>query len=109
MKIIRTKRYQKDMKRLGATKAEIAALELAVASEPLSGVVIPGLRGIRKIRFGLGDKGKRGGGRAIYFLLLADDAAAMLFAYSKSGKTNLSETDRRMALAIIKELTDEET
>jgi hypothetical protein len=48
--------------------------------------VIPDLGGIRKLRFSLGGKGKRGGGRAIYFLMVSEDLAFMLFAYAKSEK-----------------------
>ena len=36
----------------------------------------------RKLRFGFGGRGKRGGGRAIYFLMVADGVVAMLFAYA---------------------------
>jgi hypothetical protein len=106
MRVVRTRRYQRDLKRLGLRDAEIAALEEAVAGNPLAGSVIPGLGGIRKLRFSLGGKGKRGGGRVIYFLVLADDTVFMLFAYAKAHQTDLSEEQRRLALAIVKELTD---
>ena len=44
-----------------------------IAQNPLSGDVIPGLQGIRKIRFAFGGRGKRGGGRAIYFLRVTEN------------------------------------
>jgi len=47
--------------------ADIAALEQAVADDPQSGDLIPGLGGIRKLRFALGNKGERGGGRRSTF------------------------------------------
>src|SRR5690606_23484901 len=52
------------------------------------------------------NKGKRGGGRAIYFLMIADDVAIMLFAYAKSEQEDLTRDQRKTALAILKELTD---
>ena len=105
MKIVRTNRYLKDLKRLGATAAEIARLEAEVVSNPLAGDVIPGLGGLRKLRFGYGGRGKRGGGRAIYFLILAEDVAVMLFAYGKASQEDLTQDQRRAALALIKEMT----
>jgi len=65
MKIVQTKRYLKDLKRLGAKAEDIDKLELEIATSLETGDVIPGLEGIHKIRFSIGNKGKRGGGRAI--------------------------------------------
>jgi hypothetical protein len=106
MRIVRTKRYIKDLKRIGAAIADVLALESSIASDPMSGVVIPGLGGIRKIRFRLHGRGKRGGGRAIYFLMLSDEIAVMLFAYAKGDREDLTEEQRKAALAIMKEMKD---
>jgi hypothetical protein len=106
VEIIRTRRYQKDVKRLGLTEMEIRALEQEIASNPQIGDVVPGLGGIRKMRFGFGGRGKRGGGRAIYFLMVSDDAAFMLFAYAKNEQEDLTPDQRRAALAIIEEITN---
>lgn len=106
MRIVRTRRYTKDLKRLGASEKDVAALEHAIAFDPAVGDVIPGLGGIRKLRFGLGRKGKRGGGRAIYFLMVADDVAIMLFAYAKNEQEDLTKEQRKAALEIVKELTN---
>ena len=57
---------------------------------------------------GYGGRGKRGGGRAIYFLMLADDVAVMLFAYGKSTQEDLTQEQKRGALATVKEITDGE-
>jgi hypothetical protein len=108
VKLVRTGRYLKDLKRLGVTTAEVAKLETQVASDPLAGDVIPGLNGLRKLRFGFGGRGKRGGGRAIYFLILAEDMAIMVFAYGKSSQEDLTHEQKRAALALIKEMTDGE-
>ena len=104
MKIVRTQRYQRDLKRIGATQADIDRLEFMVASNPTVGDVIPGLGGIRKVRFRLGNKGKRGGGGAIYFLMVSDELAVMLFAYEKASQADLTEDQRRVAMALLQEL-----
>ena len=95
------------MKRIGATEAEVAALENAIAANPTAGDVVQGLGGIRKIRFGIRNRGKRGGGRAIYFLIVADDTVLMLSAYAKNEQKDLTNEQRKLALEIAKGFTDE--
>jgi hypothetical protein len=107
MRIIRTKRYLKDMKRLGASPTEMSALETSILFDPLGGSVMPGLNGVRKIRFAFGGRGKRGGGRAIYFLKWADEAILMITAYAKNEKQDLSPADRKVLLALVKEFTND--
>ena len=107
MKIVQTKRYLKDLKRLGAKAEDIDKLELEIATSPGSGDVIPGLEGIRKIRFSIGNKGKRGGGRAIYFLMVSEELAVMLFAYAKSEKEDLTNNEKKAAAKLIKEFRDD--
>lgn len=57
----------------------------------------------RSVRDGQQRKARR---RAIYFLMIADDVAIMLFAYAKSEQEDLTRDQRKTALAILKELTD---
>jgi hypothetical protein len=106
VRIIRTNRYRKDLRRLKVTAAEAAAIEAEIASEPEAGDVIQGLSGLRKLRFGFGGRSKRGGGRAVYFLMVADDTAALIFAYAKNEQTDLTEAQKKAAMQIMKELKD---
>jgi hypothetical protein len=96
------------LKRLGASASEIDRLEQTIANNPEAGAVIPGLGGVRKLRFALGGKGKRGGGRAIYFLMVSEDVAVMLFAYAKSDKEDMTPAEKKVALALMKEITDDQ-
>ena len=106
MQIVRTKRYARDIRKLGASYADIASLEQAIANDPFVGDVIPGLAGLRKIRFAISGRGKRGGGRAIYYLILREDVAIMIFAYSKSDQEDLTPEQKKAAKALIEELND---
>lgn len=106
MQIVRTGLYLRQMKRLGASSTDMGRLEAEIALNPQAGDVIPGLMGLRKIRFALGNKGKRGGGRAVYFLMVSDDVAVMIFAYAKSDQEDLTMEQRKAALALLKEMTD---
>jgi hypothetical protein len=108
MKILRTKRYLRDVKHLRLTAPEAALIESAIIENPTVGDVIPGLRGLRKMRFAMGRKGKRGGGRAIYFLIVSDSVAIMMFAYAKSTKEDLYEDERKYALALMERWKNEE-
>jgi hypothetical protein len=47
---------------------EYSELQQALLANPESGVVIPRSGGIRKLRWGVAGRGKRGGIRVIYFL-----------------------------------------
>jgi hypothetical protein len=106
VKIVRTKRYRDDLKRLGVADEDRDAVERTIAANPVAGDVIKGLGGVRKIRFGFGGRGKRGGGRAVYFLMVDKDTAAMLMAYAKNEREDLSATDRKAALALMKVIND---
>jgi hypothetical protein len=106
MEIVRTTRYQKDLKRLGVSLNERAGLETAISNDPTAGDVIKGTGGLRKIRFAFGGRGKRGGGRSIYFLFLSEDTAIMLAAYAKNEKSDLTDDDRKTLTKIAKEFGD---
>lgn len=107
VEIVRTRRYLKDLKRIGAPTPDITAMESSIVADPTIGVVIPGLGGVRKLRFKLGNKGKRGGGRAVYYFMTADDVVLMLAAYAKNDKSDLTSADRRIITGILKEAEGE--
>lgn len=107
MRFVRTRRYVKDLRRIGATEAEADAIERTIAADPTSGAVISGLRGVRKLRFALRNRGKHGGGRAIYFLMVADDTAVLIMAFTKNEQADLGPEQRRAVLGILKELEDD--
>ncbi len=50
---------------------EYAALQQVLIENPESGRVIRGSGGVRKLRWGVAGRGKRGGVRIIYYLRLA--------------------------------------
>jgi hypothetical protein len=102
--IARTPMYLRSIRKLKATADELAAAEAGILAHPEAGQVIPGLKGVRKIRFAMGGKGKRGGGRAIYYVVWAYGRAYMLMAYAKSEKADLAEADRRAIRSVIEEL-----
>jgi hypothetical protein len=104
MELVRTTAFTTAIKKLKVTAAELEALEAEIATNPQGGDVIRGLKGVRKIRFAMGGKGKRGGGRCIYLVLTLEDMVYLLLAYGKSRQTDLSPRQRKDILAFIEDL-----
>ena len=71
---------------------------------PSAGALIQGSGGIRKIRWRVGGRGKRGGIRIIYYLADKHDQILMLYAYSKNKQENLTNGQ----LSILKKVVESE-
>jgi len=63
--------------------------------QPERGDIIPGINGIRKVRFAAGGKGKRGGARIIYYYHVSDSEIFLIKAYAKSKKEDLSSAEKK--------------
>ncbi|OFW43277.1 MAG: transcriptional regulator [Acidobacteria bacterium RIFCSPLOWO2_12_FULL_67_14b] len=68
---------------------EYAAMQQFLVVNPEAGDVIPGSGGVRKLRWGVAGRGKRGGLRVIYFLRLRKDEVWMLTLYAKNVADNI--------------------
>jgi mRNA-degrading endonuclease RelE of RelBE toxin-antitoxin system len=66
-------------------------LKLALVADPEFGVLIPGQKGLRKVRWAAKGKGKRGGSRVIYFYVVEPAGIQLLAIYSKNKKSDLSK------------------
>jgi hypothetical protein len=55
-----------------------------IAVNPEAGDVIPGTRGLRKVRWKRQGMGKRSGARAVYFVRTARGEVSLLVAYAKA-------------------------
>ena len=75
-----------------------------LAKNPQAGDLIPGGSGIRKLRFALPGKGKRGGARLIYYWQTSKDKIYMLLAYAKAKKENLEPAQITILKILVKEL-----
>jgi hypothetical protein len=104
VRIVRTLRYRRDLKKLKASADDLAAMEQALTNNPLSGALIQGLRGMRKARFRIANRGKSSGGRGIYYFVLSDQTVIMLTAYAKAEKDELTPEDRKVILRVLEEV-----
>lgn len=69
---------------------EYSQLQLALVADPEVGSIIPGSGGVRKMRWGIAGRGKRGGLRVIYYLRTRQGQIWMLTLYPKNVAENIS-------------------
>ncbi len=80
----------------------IRQLQFALVSHPEMGTIIPHSGGLRKVRWSMGGRGKRGGVRAIYYWVVEEDKILMLFMYPKNEKDDLTPQQLKVLREIVK-------
>lgn len=80
---------------------ELLKLQLYLCDYPDHGNLIAGSGGIRKMRWRIPGRGKRGGARIIYFAAIADRRILLLDIYEKSEKEDLSKAELRNLKGIV--------
>ncbi len=93
MSVVETERFLKDTKPL-MSDTERGELVAFVGANPEAGEIIPETGGVRKIRWALAGRGKRGGARVIYYYHSERLPVFLLAAYAKGEKANLSQAER---------------
>ena len=73
---------------------ERSELVVFVGANPDVGDVIPETGGVRKVRWSVGGKGKRGGVRVIYYFHSEAFPLLLLTVYAKNQKANLTKAER---------------
>lgn len=68
---------------------EYAELQRHLNERPESGAVVPGAGGVRKLRWAVSGRGKRGGLRVIYYLRSTRGEIWMLTLYGKNVRENI--------------------
>ena len=79
------------------------ALQFALALRPEQGALIPGSRGLRKLRWGVEGRGKRGGLRVIYHWDASQELAYMLFVYAKNEQGDLTPAQVKVLSRLVRE------
>ena len=77
------------------TESEKESLVFYLACHPDAGELIRETGGLRKLRWGVGGKGKRAGARVIYFFHNEKMPLYLLTVYAKGEKVDLSNEQRR--------------
>lgn len=72
---------------------EVEALIDLLAAEPERGDLIRGTGGVRKVRFGVSGRGKRGSVRVVYYFYNDSMLVFLLTVFAKNEKDNLSNAE----------------
>ena len=77
------------------SRDERKALIDTLAGSPLAGDLIPGMGGVRKLRFAARGRGKSGSFRVIYYFLHKNQPIFALLVYGKNEQSDLSPAQRK--------------
>ena len=83
---------------------EYRLLQLHLIGHPDAGAIIPASGGLRKVRWRLPGRGKRGGARVIYYWKTARARLYLLFLYPKNVRSDLTPAQLRTLRKLV---TDE--
>lgn len=95
--VVETPTFQKQAEKIWSESERMDFIDW-IAENPLSGDVIPGAQGARKVRWSVAGRGKRGGVRVIYFNLTNQGVLILLMDYTKSEQSNLEPGEIRKAI-----------
>ena len=101
---IETTVFTRQWQALGLTEDDLEELQRQIMENPQVGKVIQGTGGIRKMRFTLPGKGKRGGSRVCYVDFVLYETVYLMTAYGKGEKTDLTETEKQNLKAVVSEI-----
>ena len=82
---------------------EYRLLQLYLVQRPDAGSLIKGSAGLRKARWSVGPRGKRGGVRVIYYWAPRLGRLLMLLMYAKSERQDLTPAQLRILRRLIEE------
>ncbi len=102
MRFIETPVFTKEVRDLLADD-EYRALQLALLFRPVQGAIIPGSGGLRKLHWGIGGRGKRGGLRVIYYWAAEEEIFYLLFVHAKNVQEDLTPLQLRVLGRLVRE------
>jgi hypothetical protein len=79
--------------------AERAGIVDVIAASPDAGSIIQGSKGLRKLRVALAGRGKRGGGRIIYWYHSPGYPAVLLWVFAKNEADDLTAKQLKLLVA----------
>jgi hypothetical protein len=99
--VVEMPQFVADVKSARLTDPERLALINRIAADPMTGDLIQGTGGARKVRFAGRSKGKSGGYRVITFYTGERFPVFLLALYAKGERANLSKAERNELRSIL--------
>lgn len=99
--------FTRRWKDIGLGDEELRELQIMLLKDPKSGPVMEGTGGIRKVRFPLENKGKRGSVRVCYTDFEEYEVTCLITAFEKKDKDNLSDDEKKVLKKLVKSLKSE--
>jgi hypothetical protein len=101
VEFVRFPAFEKSAKGL-VSEADILELEMHLAVHPHAGDLIPGGRGLRKLRRPAKGRGKRGGARVIYYHVNTQHLILLIVAYAKNEQEDLDRRQLQILAQLVK-------
>lgn len=92
--VLLTPTFLRQVNAVGLDEDELQEIVTVIATEPLSGDLVAGAGGARKLRHAAHGKGKSGGYRTIHYFGGEDIPVFLLAIYGKSQKSALSTAEK---------------
>ena len=102
MELIETSIFTKQITAL-LSDEEYAGFQFRIAAHPEMGALIRGGGGLRKVRVGVGSRGKSGAARVIYYWAVRKHTILLLYAYRKSAAADLTPRQIAQLAKVVKE------
>ncbi len=81
---------------------EFRALQNHLLVQPDAGDLIQGAAGLRKLRWSLAGRGKRGGARVIYYHWVSADQVYLIYGYAKNEQEDLTRAQLKLLSQLMK-------
>ena len=86
------------------TDEDLRNLQNFLLAAPHAGDVIRGASGLRKLRWSVQGRGKRGGARVIYYRYVPADRIYLIYGYLKSEQEELTRDQVKVMAGLMKDI-----
>lgn len=104
--VVESQSYLSDALRQLTEEERIHIID-TLAGNPVQGVLIKGTGGLRKVRIGFAGRGKRGGGRVVYWFHSIDYPIVLLAMFAKNEASDLTDAERKALRAVADRLIED--
>ena len=101
--VVETPSYLADAEKTLSQTERDAVIDM-LAENPRLGVIIKGSGGLRKLRIGMDGRGKRGGGRVIYWFHSEGCPVVLLAMFAKNEASDLTAKERAVLAKVAEHL-----